>query len=107
MKTLFLSLLMTLLAAAQALADVPPPAPRGSELNWTRHLLSLEHGIVGTLIYTLLGILLLALAFKMKDLLLPGSLSEQLVKDRNMAIAVVTAAYLIGISIIIAAAITG
>lgn len=75
------------------------------EFSWSEQLTRLEYGIVETLIYTLLGVVLLAFAFKMKDLLLPGKLSEQLVKDRNMAVAVVTAAYLLGVCVIIAAAI--
>ncbi len=75
------------------------------EFSWNEVLNRLEFGIIETLIYTILGVVLLSFAFKMKDLLLPGKLSDQLVKDRNMAIAVVTAAYMLGVCIIIAAAI--
>ena len=67
----------------------------------------LESGVLGTIVYVILGIVLLVLAFKVKDFLLPGNLSKQLVEDRNMAVAVVTSAFLLGISIIIAAAIAG
>lgn len=75
--------------------------------SWEAWSARLEKGLLDTLIYVGIGFALLALAFKMKDLLLPGKLSEQLVKEKNMAVAVVTAAYLLAIGIIIAAAITG
>lgn len=71
-----------------------------------KKLLSIE-GALGTIIYTLLGIVLMILAYKAKDLLIPGKLNQQLVEEKNNAIAIVTGSFLIGIAIIIAAAITG
>jgi uncharacterized membrane protein YjfL (UPF0719 family) len=74
-----------------------------------RHF-SLEKLAVGaleTLVFTLLGIFLLVIAFKVKDTLLPGNLTKQLVEEKNVAIGIVTGSFLIGISIIIASAISG
>jgi uncharacterized membrane protein YjfL (UPF0719 family) len=50
-----------------------------------------------------MGIIVLVIAFKAKDLLLPGNLAKQLVEEKNVALAIVTGAFLLGVSIIIAA----
>jgi hypothetical protein len=77
-----------------------------ASMDWNRKLFSLEAGVLGTLVYTAIGILMLTVAFKMKDLMLPGKLTDQLIKEKNVAVAIVTAAYMLGICIIIAAAIS-
>lgn len=50
---------------------------------------------------------MMVIAFKVKDSLLPGDLGKQLIEEKNVAMAIVTAAFIIGISLIIAAAISG
>jgi uncharacterized membrane protein YjfL (UPF0719 family) len=67
----------------------------------------LWHGVADTLIYTFLGLIMMVIAFKVKDALLPGDLGKQLIEEKNVAMAIVTAAFIIGISLIIAAAISG
>ncbi len=64
-------------------------------------------GLLDTLIYSLLGIALCFFAFKVVDWMLPGDLPTQIADDRNVAIAIVAAAMILGVSIIIAAAIAG
>ena len=78
----------------------------GIEMDWEKAFFSLERGVLGTLVYAGIGILMLILAFKAKDILLPGNLAKQLVEEKNIAVAIVTAAFLLGISLIIAAAIS-
>ncbi|MCS7073521.1 MAG: DUF350 domain-containing protein, partial [Bacteroidia bacterium] len=64
-------------------------------------------GIVATLIYSVLGILMMAIGFKVLDALTPGTLSKIIMEEKNLAAGVLAAAMVIGISIIIASAIVG
>jgi len=105
MRSLLLVLLGWISSLAMALAQTAEATELTDQSNWRKKIFSLESGVLGTLVYTLVGILMLILAFKAKDILLPGKLDKQLVEDRNVAVAIVTAAFLLGIAIIIAAAI--
>ncbi len=66
-----------------------------------------EKGIPGTLIYSAVGILIALLAFKVIDWITPGKLSKQITEEKNVALAIVTGALILGICIIVAAAISG
>jgi uncharacterized membrane protein YjfL (UPF0719 family) len=61
--------------------------------------------LVAALVYALLGILIFVLAFVVLDRLTPGSLWKEIIDEHNTALAVLSGAIAIGISIIIAAAI--
>ncbi|HYP28910.1 MAG TPA: DUF350 domain-containing protein [Blastocatellia bacterium] len=63
--------------------------------------------IIQTLIFTTIGLILFALAFWIVDRVLPFSLRKELEEDHNTAIAIVLASIIIGIALIVAAAITG
>lgn len=65
----------------------------------------IEKGPVGMIVYSLLGLIVLAIAFKMIDFLTPGNLAKQIAEEKNLALAVVIAGTMLGISIIIASAI--
>ena len=66
-----------------------------------------EKGVPGTIIYALLGIVLALFAYKMIDWITPGKLSKQITEEKNMAIGFITGSLILGICIIIAAAIAG
>ena len=57
------------------------------------------------LVYALLGIVIFVLSFVILDRLTPGSLWKEIMDEHNTALAVLSGAIAIGISIIIAAAI--
>jgi putative membrane protein len=61
--------------------------------------------IVGTLMYSLIGVAVFWLSFVVIDKLTPYDLWKELVESRNTALALVVAAMQIGIAIIVAAAI--
>ena len=63
--------------------------------------------IIQTLIFTTIGLILFALAFLIMDKTLPFSLRKELEEDHNTAIAIVLASIIIGIAMIVSAAITG
>lgn len=68
---------------------------------------ALEKGLTGTLIYSVIGIIVMIIAVKVVDIVTPGKLFHQIAEDRNLPLAVFTSAVVIGIAIIIAAAIAG
>lgn len=64
-------------------------------------------GIAASIIYSLIGIAVLLLAYWIMERLTPENSWQEMVKNKNVALAIVFAAFIIGISIIIAAAIHG
>jgi uncharacterized membrane protein YjfL (UPF0719 family) len=80
-------------------------------LNWIHALMfqipALEKGIIGTIVYTVLGLIMCVIGFKVVDWLIPGHLARQIAEEKNLAAGIVAAALILGICIIIAAAIVG
>ena len=62
----------------------------------------LVDGIISTVIYSILGVLMALVSFKAIDLLTPGKLSKD-IADNNIALALLTGLMMLGICIIIAA----
>ncbi len=62
--------------------------------------------LLSTATYGLLGIALSVLGYLVFDLITPFSLGKELVEDKNVAVGIVVAGIIIGISIIIAAAVS-
>ena len=62
---------------------------------------------VATLVYAAVGIVIFGLAFKIAEKLLPFSLVKELAEDDNGAVGILMASIILGLSIIIAAAIHG
>ncbi|MCC6421836.1 MAG: DUF350 domain-containing protein [Gemmataceae bacterium] len=64
---------------------------------------NLFHGAALTLVYGIIGILLLALGFKVFDWLARGlDIEKELAEKQNVAVAIVCAAVLIGVAVIVA-----
>ena len=61
--------------------------------------------LVGTIVYSLIGVIIMFISFIVIDKLTPYDLWKELCENRNQPIATLAAAIFIGISIIIAAAI--
>jgi putative membrane protein len=90
---------MTIASTLAQASDVAISAvPRGG--------LMVEH-IVGAIVYSALGILVLLLTLFAMVRFAPFSVHKEIEEDHNLALAVVIASVLLGISIIIAAAILG
>jgi uncharacterized membrane protein YjfL (UPF0719 family) len=66
-------------------------------MNW--------NSVIASLVYSVIGLVVFVLGFVIIDRLTPYNLWEQIVKEKNMALAIVVGGVSIGISIIIAAAI--
>lgn len=74
-------------------------------LDW--HAASLGQAVLYTVLFSLLGIGLAILGYKLFDVCTPGNLHEEILKNRNTAAALVGGAVIIGVCIVVAAAIMG
>lgn len=63
--------------------------------------------ILNSLIFSVLGIIILLLAYFLVERLTPENTWKEIVEKNNVSIAIVFAAFIIGISMIISAAIHG
>ncbi len=68
---------------------------------------NLSQGVMGTLVYTFIGIVVAVIAYFIVDLIIPGKMGKQIADDQNLAIAVVAGSMILGICIIIAASMIG
>ena len=60
--------------------------------------------LIGSLVYSLLGVLFVVITFIVVDKLTPGELWKELIEERNQAVATVVAAMILAIAIIVASA---
>ena len=63
--------------------------------------------VVASLVYSLLGIFVFAVSFVVIRLLTPFSIRKEIEEDHNTALAIVIGSVILGISLIISAAIHG
>lgn len=66
-----------------------------------------SEGIISTLAYAFLGIVVAVISYFIVDLIIPGKMGKQIGEDQNVAIAIVAGSTMLGICIIIAASIIG
>ena len=71
--------------------------------NW-EHMVA---GLIATLVYSLIGIVMFAVSFLIIRLITPFSLRKEIEEDQNTALAILIGSVILGLSIIIAAAIGG
>lgn len=60
--------------------------------------------LIGSFVYSLLGVIFVIITFVVVDRLTPGNLWKELIEERNQAVATVVAAMIIAIAIIVASA---
>ncbi len=63
--------------------------------------------MIGTVVYSIIGIIIFWMAFKACDKLTPFSIRKEIEEDHNTALAIIIGAGIIGLAIIISAAIRG
>ena len=63
--------------------------------------------VVASIVYSLLGIVILLVCFIIVEKITPENLWKELIEKQNMAVAIVAAALIIAIAIIISSAIHG
>jgi putative membrane protein len=87
------------LHAVAAEVAVPPVEPRiiPPVLSWASLLTSIVYGLV--------GLILLLIGYYVYEIITPWSVKEELISHRNPAVGMVVAAFILGMAIVIAAAI--
>ncbi len=70
-------------------------------------LVKLPINVLAAVIFSLVGVAVLAGCFKLMNKFSPFSLKKEIEEDQNVALAIIMGAVIIGMSIIIAAAILG
>ncbi len=88
-----------------ALGSAPLLHAQEASASW--HAQSLGQAVLYTVLFSGLGIVLAILGYHLFDRFTPGSLHEEIFRNRNVAAALVGAAVIVGICVIIAAAMVG
>lgn len=73
----------------------------------TWHPQTLAQAIGNMLIFALLGIAIAVVGFKIFDKCTPGDLAKEIIENKNVAAAIVGAAVILGVCLIVAAAMIG
>ena len=107
MMTLFMNCSLTILSffSPGLLALVEESANSTSAANW--HAQSLGGAIGYMALFAAVGILLAVAGYKIFDLCTPGDLHKEIVENKNVAAAIVGGAVILGVCVIIAAAMMG
>ncbi len=61
--------------------------------------------ILASIIYSILGVIILVVSFYIIEKITPENIWKEVVQNKNVAVAIIAAAYIMAISIIIASAI--
>ena len=104
LKTLLLTLLTGVLTPGLLLAQSATTAISTSE-GW--HPKSLVEALLLTALFSLAGVALAVVGYKLFDKFTTGDLHKEIIENKNVAAAIVGAAVILGVCIIIAAAIMG
>ena len=95
-------LLLSLPVLAPSLALAADAAPAAS---W--HAVTLYEAIGYMVLFSLIGILLAVAGYKLFDKFTPGDLHREIIENRNVAAAILGGAIILGVCVIIAAAMLG
>lgn len=63
--------------------------------------------LTASVVYSLLGILILVVSFYVFNKLTPGTLRREILEEHNNALAIIAAAFMLAVALIISAAIHG
>ena len=60
-------------------------------------------GFLATVVYSLFGLLMIFLVYKVVDIMVPGHLHKQIDEDQNVALAIIVGLAMVAVAIIVAA----
>jgi uncharacterized membrane protein YjfL (UPF0719 family) len=93
---------------AALLAGMATPTMLGAQpTSESWHATSLGGALGLTALFGLFGVVLAVAGYKLFDLCTPGQLHREIIENKNVAAAIVGAAVILGVCVIIAAAIVG
>jgi len=96
-------LLLVLTAPCVFAADSITPLP--TTTTW--HAQTLLQAVGNVVLFALVGVVAAVVGFKIFDKCTPGHLGREIIEHRNVAAAIIGAAVILGVCIIVAAAIVG
>lgn len=73
------------------------------DINWAPFV----KAVIASIVYSLIGIVMFAVSFLVIKMVTPFSLRKEIEEDQNTALAIMIGSVILGLSIIIAAAIGG
>lgn len=94
-----------LFAALLFLASSVGAAETAEPATW--HPQSLGQAIANMLVFAVLGIAIAVVGFKIFDKCTPGELTKEIIENKNIAAAIVGGAVILGVCLIVAAAMIG
>ncbi len=97
--------LVVLFASSLLAADTAPVMTPDQVQSWHAH--TLLQAVTNVLLFAAIGIIAAIIGFKLFDKCTPGNLQKEIIEHKNVAAAIVAAAVIVGVSIIIAAAMIG
>ena len=86
---------------------IPTLAARAQDTAADWHAHSLGEAVWHTALFALLGVVLAIAGYKIFDLATPGKLHEEILQNKNVAAAIVGAAVILGVCVLVAAAMIG
>jgi len=85
------------LFAGEAVLPAAEPRVIPPALSWA--------SVLTSIVYGLLGLILLLIGYHIYELVTPFSVKDELITHRNLAVGIVVAAFILGMALVIAAAI--
>src|ERR1700744_2596641 len=104
-KTCLLIYPVLMMAAPSLLADTVTTVTSTPSVSWHAQTLWMEVGNV--LLFAGIGVATAIIGYKLFDKCTPGDLHREIIEHRNVAAAIVAGSVILGVSIIIAAAMIG
>lgn len=105
--TLLRVALFSIIVSAPVAALAAPVPDTSIALPATWHPTSLGQAVGYMLLFALIGILTAIAGYKLFDKATPGDLSREIIENKNIAAAIVAAAVILGVCLIVAAAMLG
>ena len=94
---------LLVVGAATTTAAAQSVEPSPEIVRWRPDSLAMQ--VLSTVLFAGVGIVLAIIGFKLFDLVTPGKLQEEICEKQNVAAGILGAAVILGISLIIAAAV--
>lgn len=98
---------MELIAQLNTLMLAAQPESSAGDMVSMESVVTAGRAFAASVVYSVLGLVMFALAYKVLGMIMPFSIRKELEEDQNTAVGIVLGCMMLGLAIIIAAAIHG